>query len=83
MYISQVTSFVLTLQGSSLENIIESAFQLSYYVGIQPSEVDRLTTYEFRSYLSLLDKYESQEKDYQLTIAKNYGAGNLFGGGID
>lgn len=44
---------------------------------MQPSEIDRLTTYEFNKYVELLDKQVKSDKEYDLTVAQRYGIGNL------
>lgn len=72
-----MTSFVLILAGN-LEYIIESSFLLSYYAGIQPSEVDKLSTYEFRKYIDLLNKQVKSDKEYDMNIAKTYGIRRMF-----
>lgn len=72
MYNSPQISFVLILAGD-LESVVESSFYLSYHAGIQPSEVDRLSTYEFNKYMELLNNQVKSDKEYEMTIAQTYG----------
>lgn len=46
---------------------------------MQPSEVDRLSTYEFNTYVELLNKQLQDEREYELKLVQNYGVGGLFG----
>lgn len=62
---------------SNLDDIIESSFYLSYHAGIQPSEVDKLTTYEFRKYIMLLNDKVKEDMEFDVTLAKNFGVGGL------
>lgn len=48
---------------------MESSFYLSYYANMQPSEIDRLTTYEFNTYVDLLTKQIQTDRDYDMKIA--------------
>lgn len=75
-----MNSFVLIL-ASNLEDIIESSFYLSYYANIQPSEIDKLTTYEFDRYMELLNKQVREDRDYEFTVARMTGIGSLLGAG--
>ncbi len=72
-----MNSFVRVLT-DDLDYLIESSFYLSYYVGIQPSEIDKLSTYEFRRYMELMNKQIKSDKDYDLTIAQTYGIRSIF-----
>ena len=61
-----------------LDDIIETSFYLSYYLGLQTSEIDNLTTYEVRSYINLLNPLLENESKKDSSIL---GAlGSLFGG---
>lgn len=62
---------------SNLDDIIESSFYLSYHAGIQPSEVDKLTTYEFRKYIMFLNDKVKEDMEFDVTLAKNFGVGGL------
>ena len=44
-----------------------------YYMNISPSEVDNLSTYEMREYLSLLDKKRESEVEENTSIMKSFG----------
>jgi len=52
---------------------VESSFYLSYYAGIQPSEVDNLSTYEFRKYVELLNSQLKSDREYDESLAQMYG----------
>lgn len=67
-----MNSFVLILAGN-LEDLLEYSFYLTYHAGIQPSEVDKLSTYEFRTYLKLLGKQLKDDRDYDMTLAQYRG----------
>lgn len=67
-----MTSFVHILAGN-LEDLIECSFRLSYHAGIQPSEVDKLSTYEFRKYVKLLGEQLKIDREYDMTIAQYKG----------
>lgn len=54
----------------NLESLIESSFYLSYHAGIQPSEVDKLSTYEFDKYMSLLNTQVSSDKEFDKSLAQ-------------
>lgn len=71
--------FVLSLT-EPLNSLVESSFYLSYYVGLQPTEVDRLSTYEYRTYLELMNEAVRSEKEFSINLAKNFSVGNLLGG---
>ena len=64
-----MTFFVLTLAGNSLENIIESSFYLSYYAHIQPSEIDKLSTYEFNEYMKLLNEQVKDDREFDMKLS--------------
>lgn len=71
-------SFFVQSLTSNLEDIVSTSFYLSYHAGIQPSEVDRLTTYEFNKYVELLSENLKSDREYELDIAKNFGAMSIF-----
>ena len=73
VFSSQETFFVLLLS-SDIEDLVEWSFQLTYYAGIQPSEVDRLSTYEFNKYIKLIKDRVEENREYEVTMAQNYGA---------
>lgn len=79
MYNSPVSFFVRTLT-SDIDTLIEESFYLSYYVGIQPSEVDKLSTREYRKYLHLMEEHVEAEKEYNKSMAQVYGARQMLGG---
>jgi len=59
-----------------LDNLVENSFQLTYYTGMQPSEVDKLTTYEIRQYISHLNIIlESESKNNSSLVGA---LGNFF-----
>lgn len=73
-----MNSFVQTLAGD-LESIVEHSFYLSYYAGIQPSEIDKLSTYEFHKYVDLLESQIKSDREREVTLAQTYGGvGALF-----
>lgn len=76
MYSSQETFFVLSLT-EDLEYLVESSFYLSYYSHIQPSEIDRLTTYEFRKYLDLMKDQVKSDREFETTLARGASLSNL------
>lgn len=61
--------FFVHLLAGNLEDIIHSSFYLSYYAGIQPSEVDKLTTYEFRQYMDLLEEQVKADKERESQVS--------------
>lgn len=63
-------TFFVHLLTSELKYIVEQSFYLTYYVGIQPSEVDHLTTYEFNEYLKMLNKVKKDEQEHEMEMAK-------------
>lgn len=80
MYSSRTASFVQTLT-SDIKDLVEASFYLSYYVGIQPSEIDRLSTYEFNRYIDLMNEQVKSDKEYALTMAQSYGMAGFLGAG--
>lgn len=73
--LDSLVSFFVQLLAGDLEYILESSFYLSYYAHMQPSEIDRLSTYEFRKYVKLMSEQVKADRDYNLSIAQNYGGG--------
>lgn len=69
----------MLLLSGSIEDIVSTSFYLSYHMKMQPSEVDRLSTYEFNTYVELLNKQLQDEREYELKLVQNYGVGGLFG----
>lgn len=71
---SLLNFFALVLAGD-LDSIVESSFYLSYYAGIQPSEVNNLSTYEFNKYIDLLESQIKLDREYNMTLAQYGGLG--------
>ena len=65
-----------------LETIISNSFYLTYFVGISPSEIDNLTTYEFDKYLQLTSKYREAESERESNRMKTLSGffSAMFGG---
>lgn len=55
---------------SNLEGLVEDSFYLSYHAGIQPSEVDKLSTYEFNKYMDLLNKQVDKDREFDKSLAQ-------------
>ena len=68
--------FVLLLSGN-LESLIETSFYLSYYAGIQPSEIEKLSTYEFQKYQELLSQQVKSDKEHELLLAQTRKLSNI------
>lgn len=47
----------------NLDDLLEGQFLLEYYCGMQPSEVEALSSYEFKKKLRLLNKYKTLEAE--------------------
>lgn len=64
--------FVQSLK-SSLRDLVENEFGLVVELGMAPSEIDRLTTYEFNSYLSLLRRKIDADNEEKKAMIKALG----------
>lgn len=73
-------TFFVHILSSDLQILIESCFYLSYYANIQPSEVDKLTTFEFNKYMELLNKSRERDREEDVNLAKLSSFGGLLGG---
>lgn len=65
---SELDFFVLGMT-SNIKDLTDSTFYLSYHAGIQPSEVDKLTTHEMRDYISLTKDRVKSETEEASSIA--------------
>lgn len=70
-------SFVQLLS-SDLNYLVESSFYLSYYTGMQPSEIDNLSTYEFNTYTNLLRDQIEEDREYNLKLAQIGSVNSIF-----
>lgn len=70
-------SFVQLL-ASDLNYLVESSFYLSYYTGMQPSEIDNLSTYEFNTYTNLLRDQIEEDREYNLKLAQIGSVNSIF-----
>ena len=65
MFNSDLSFFVQSLATTSIEELVETTFFFIYNLGLQPSEVDRLTTYEYMRYLTRYKEVRKQEMEAQ------------------
>lgn len=66
------------LAGKTIEILVEDSFHMIYHAGIQPSEVDRLSTYEFNNYLKLLETQMKSDQEYDFALhGINLNKGNI------
>lgn len=57
---------------SNLKDLVHSSFYITYNLGISPSEVDRLSTYEMREYMNLTRKKRNSEVEKESGILKSF-----------
>lgn len=71
MFNSDLSFFVQSLATTSIEELVETTFFFIYNLGLQPSEVDRLTTYEYMRYLTRYKEVRKQENEEGIPTIKS------------
>lgn len=57
---------------SNVKDLTDSTIYLSYYAGIQPSEVDRFTTHEMREFMKYTSERVQKESEKDSNIMSSF-----------